>query len=96
MKSEVIAMRIKKGFVAQKIGDSTVVVSTGALSCEFRGMIELNQTAADIWSYFEAGLSQSDAAKKLSEEYGISLQKAEADVEKIAKKMLEAGVFEDE
>lgn len=89
-------MKIKKGFVMQKIGDTTVVVSTGELSREFHGMIELNQTAADIWSYFADGLSQDEVAKKLSEEYGISLKKAQDDTKKMANKMLDAGVFEDE
>lgn len=89
-------MKIKKGFVTQKIGDTTVVVSTGELSREFYGMIELNETAAFIWNCFAEGLSQEEAAKKLCEEYGISLEKAEADTAKITKKMLEAGVFENE
>ena len=89
-------MKIKKGFVMQKIGDTTVVVSTGELSREFHGMIELNQTAADIWGYFADGLSQDEAAKKLSEEYGISLKKAQEDTAKIVNKMRHAGVFEDE
>ncbi len=89
-------MKIKKGFVMQKIGDTTVVVSTGELSREFHGMIELNQTAADIWNYFAEGLTLDEAAKKFSEEYGISLEKATADTARIADKMLKAGVFEDE
>ncbi len=89
-------MKIKKGYVSQKIGDTTVVVSTGELSREFHGMIELNETAAFIWGCFEEGLSQSEAAKKLSDEYGISLEKAEADIAGLANKMLDAGVFENE
>ncbi len=89
-------MKIKNGFVAQKIGDTTVVVSTGALSREFHGMIELNETAAFIWNCFAEGLSQNEVAKKLCDEYGISLEKAEADTAKIVEKMLDAGVFENE
>ena len=89
-------MKIKKGFVSQKIGDTTVVVSTGELSHEFHGMIELNETAAFIWNCFAEGLSQSQIAKKLCDEYGISLEKAEADIAVLANKMLDAGVFENE
>ena len=89
-------MKIKKGFVSQKIGDTTVVVSTGELSREFHGMIELNETAAFIWNCFAEGLSQSQIAKKLCDEYGISLEKAEADIAVLANKMLDAGVFENE
>ena len=96
MRTEVTIMKIKNGFVTQKIGDTTVVVSTGALSREFHGMIELNETAAFIWDCFAQGLSKEDTAKKFCEEYGISLEKAEADTAKIVDKMLEAGVFENE
>jgi len=89
-------MKIKKGFVAQKMGDTTIIVSSGELSRSFHGMIELNQTGAEIWNYVEKGLNIVEIAQKLSEEYGIDIQKATDDVTKIVNKMLEAGVFENE
>lgn len=89
-------MKIKKGFVTQKIGDTTIVVSTGELSREFHGMIELNQTGADIWNWFSEGLNQSEAAQKLAEKYEIDIEKAKADVAKLTEKMRSAGVFENE
>ena len=69
-------MKIKDGFVKQQMGDKFIVVSSGDLSKEFHGMIELNATAADIWDLVSQGFTFSDVAKKLSEKYNIELSKA--------------------
>ena len=87
-------MRIKEGFVKQQIGEKTVLVSTGNLSRDFRGMIELNYTAADIWDCLAQGKSQEDTAKFLAEKYGIDFQKALQDTGKILEKMHQSGVIE--
>ena len=89
-------MKIKDGFVKQQIGEKTIVVSTGDLSREFHGMIELNYTAADIWEWLSQGYSCGEIAKLLSEKYGVELKKAQSDTQKIVDKMISAGVIEDD
>lgn len=89
-------MKIKEGFVKQQIGDKTIVVSTGDLSKDFHGMIELNYTAADIWEWLSQGLTNEEVAKLLSEKYNIDLLKARKDTEKIINKMIAVGVVEDD
>ena len=88
-------MKIKEGFVEQQIGDTTLLVSAGELSHSFRGMIELNYTAADIWHWLAEGHSAEQTAQLLAEKYGIAPSKAKEDTEKIVKKMRESGVTED-
>ena len=87
-------MKIKNGFVAQKIGEKTIVVSTGVLCKEFHGMIELNATAADIWNWVEQGLDEEVIVEKYAKEYEIDEEKARLDVNKIIGRMESAGVFE--
>lgn len=89
-------MKIKEGFVKQQIGDKTIIVSTGDLSKDFHGMIELNYTAADIWEWLSQGLTNEEVAKLLSEKYNIDLLKARKDTEKIINKMFAVGVVEDD
>lgn len=89
-------MKIKEGFVKQQIGDKTIIVSTGDLSKDFHGMIELNYTAADIWEWLSQGLTNEEVAKLLSEKYNIDLLKARKDTEKIINKMIAVGVVEDD
>ncbi|MBE6798261.1 MAG: PqqD family protein [Ruminococcaceae bacterium] len=88
-------MQIKKGFVMQKIAGRTVVVSTGELSKEFHGMIELNETAAFIWNGVAEGKQPQFIAEELSSEYGIALEKAQNDVGKMIDQMIAGGVVED-
>lgn len=88
-------MRIKKGFVAQQIGDKTIIVSTGSLCKEFHGMIELNSTGAEIWNWIEKGYDKEQIVEMLSQKYSIDVLKAEADVNKIITKMKNTGVFEE-
>lgn len=89
-------MKIKDGFVKQQIGKKTIIVSTGDLSKDFHGMIELNYTAADIWEWLSQGLTCEETAKLLAEKYNIELTKARLDTEKIINKMIAAGVVEDD
>ena len=89
-------MKIKKGFIAQKMGDTTIIVASGELSRTFHGMIELNETGAEIWHCVADGMSIIEIAQKLSQEYGIDIQKATDDVTKIVNKMLTAGVIEND
>lgn len=89
-------MKIKNGFVKQQIGEKTIIVSTGDLSKDFHGMIELNYTAAEIWDWLSQGFTNEEVAKSLEEKYNIELTKARMDTEKIINKMIAAGVVEDD
>ena len=89
-------MRIKKGFVMQKIAGKTIVVSTGELSREFHGMIELNETAAFIWQGIAEGKSIDVIAAELARECEIPLEKATVDVTALVAKMKANGVVEDD
>ncbi|MBQ9517545.1 MAG: PqqD family protein [Eubacterium sp.] len=87
-------MKIKDGFVKCKVGDKFLVVTTGSLGKENNIMIELNETSSYIWDFVADGLSAEQIADKLVEMYGIPLEKAQQDTEKIIGNMMQAGVFE--
>ena len=89
-------MKIENGFVKQQIGEKTIIVSTGDLSKDFHGMIELNYTAAEIWDWLSQGFTNEEVAKSLAEKYNIEFTKARMDTEKIINKMIAAGVVEDD
>ena len=87
-------VKIKKGFVKCKVGDSFLVVTTGDLGKENNIMIELNETSSYIWDFVADGLNAEQIADKLVEMYGITPEKAKQDTEKIIGNMTAAGVFE--
>ncbi|MBQ7203039.1 MAG: PqqD family protein [Eubacterium sp.] len=87
-------MKIKDGFVKCKIGEKYLVVTTGELSKKNNIMIELNETSSIIWDCINDGLEIDDIAKKLSNDFSISLEKAKADTQKLIDSMANAGIFE--
>lgn len=80
----------------QKIAGKTVVVSTGELSREFHGMIELNETAAFIWRGLLDGKQPSLISKELAEECQVSLETAQSGVIRLIEEMKANGVVEDD
>ena len=48
-------MKIKKGFVLEKVGDSYLSCATGKLAKSFRGFIRLNESGAFLWKNLSEG-----------------------------------------
>lgn len=86
-------MKIKDGFVIRKVADCFVVMNLGQ-ELDLGGMITLNETGALIWNGVAEGLSVSEIAKKITDEYEVSEEKALEDVKTFICKMKEAEVFE--
>ena len=55
-------MKIKKGFIMKKLGPGYVVVTVGAASREFNGMIRLDPAGAFLW---QSILDGADTREKL-------------------------------
>ena len=88
-------MRIKKGFVLEKVGDSYLACATGKLAREFSGLVKLNETGAFIWSIFADGDVTIDlAAEKMIAEYDISKEIAIKDIEAFAENLKKNGILE--
>lgn len=87
-------MRIKEGFVLRDVAGQAVVIAVGEASKEFHGMINLNSTGKVIWQGVENGLSEDEIADKLAERFEVDHETAKGDVQRIIRKMQEAGVLE--
>lgn len=88
-------MKIKEGFVLREIADSIVVVPTGNLVNEFKGMINLNRTGKFIWELLKEDTTIEIITKKLVETYKIDEEKAKADTEKFVQKLRDAKIIEE-
>lgn len=88
-------MKIKEGFVLREIADSIVVVPTGNLVNEFKGMINLNRTGKFIWELLKEDSTTEIIAKKLVETYKIDENKAKEDAEKFVQKLRDAKIIEE-
>lgn len=90
-----IIMKIKKGFVLRRVMGNYVVVAVGEASKKFRGMIKLNETAAEVWKGIDKGLSASEICDALCEEYEVERSVVEKDVEKVVAELVANGFVTD-
>ncbi len=88
-------MKVQKGFVSQKICDKTVLVRTAAKD-GFCGIIELNDTAAEIWNCLEKGYNAQKTAEVLTKKYDVSYEEALKAVNDLSKKIVEFGLTNEE
>lgn len=72
-------MRIKKGYILRQVNNEWIVVSIGAESINFNGLIRLNETGAFLFKILEDNISINELAEALANEYEVDLEKAEKD-----------------
>lgn len=87
-------MKIKKGFVLEKVGDSYLACATGKLAREFSGLVKLNETGAFIWNIFAGGdVSVEEAAEKVISEFDISKETAVTDITAFVENLKKNGII---
>lgn len=87
-------MKIKKGFVVREVGGETVVVPVGAMSKQFHGMINLNQTGAFLWAFYQTEHSVEEGIKALLAEYEVGEEIAKVDVNRFVETLTKNGFAE--
>ena len=88
-------MKIKKGFVIEKVGDSYLACATGKAVKDFSGLIRLNETGAYMWRMLEGdGAEIEDMIAKMTAEYDVSEEVAAKDIESFIKTMKEHGIVD--
>ena len=88
-------MKIKNGFISRKVAGNNVVVATGEQSKHFNGIIKLNESGLILWNKLLAGADKEALVTALLDEYDISQDLAEADVDKFVEDLRDAGAIED-
>ncbi len=87
-------MKIKKGFVLRSVGGENIVVPVGAMSKQFHGMINLNETGALLWNFYSEEHSVDEGVAKLLSEYEVEEELARRDVERFCQTVIEKGFAE--
>lgn len=89
-------MKIKEGFVVREIADSIVVVPTGDLLKEYRGMLTLNKSGQFIWQLLQNDVTEEELATKLAEKYHLEQEKAKTDIEAFLNTLREKKILEND
>jgi sensor domain CHASE-containing protein len=88
-------MRAKEGFVLHKMGEQAVVIAVGEATKNFNGMIKLNDTGEFLWKMLEKGANKKQLASALYEDYEVTMEQAESDVERFIEILSKPGIIED-
>ncbi|MGN0501524.1 MAG: PqqD family protein [Ruminococcus sp.] len=87
-------MKIKEDFILRKVADSYVVVPVNNMSLDFNGIINLNETGAFLFRLMQNGADREELKSKLLDEYEVTPQKAEKDIDLFIEKVKDADVLE--
>lgn len=88
-------MKIKDGFIVNKVGSQHVVVPVGDASMERHCMIRLNDTGAFLWEQLGAETTEEALVRALLAEYAVDEDVARADVEAFLGKLRDADLLEE-
>ncbi len=87
-------MKIKSGFVVQKVGGKYLAVAVGELANEFNALVRMNETGVFMWNKLsEADLTEEELLALLLDEYEVDIERARADVKVFIEKLRAAGLF---
>ncbi|MCI7086059.1 MAG: PqqD family protein [bacterium] len=87
-------MKIKGDFVLRKIADSVVVVPVGATAVDFGSMLNLNETGAFLFELLQKSASKEELLASMLNEYDVTSEKAEADIDKFINKLKDADILD--
>lgn len=87
-------MKIKEDFILRKVADSYVVVPVNNLSLDFNGIINLNETGAFLFKILQEGAEREELIQKMLDEYDVTPQIAEKDIDVFIEKVRSADILE--
>lgn len=88
-------MKIKDGFVLEKVGNSYLAVAVGELAASFSGIVRMNESGAFFWNLIkDEDKSESDMLKAALLEYDADEAVLLSDIRKFSEKLRIAGILE--
>lgn len=89
-------MRIKSGFVLEKVGEEYLAVAVGERAKEFSGFVRLNGSGAYFWKLLsEADKTEEELVDAAMRDF-VDVERAliESDVSAFTKKLIDGGIIE--
>jgi hypothetical protein len=88
-------MKIKSGFVLEKVGESYLACATGKLATQFSGFVRLNGTGAFLWNILNGGADMQQLVEAMVKEYDVSLEIAERDAAAFVENLRKSGILDE-
>ena len=87
-------MKIKDGFVIEKVGSRYLAVAVGERADEFNALIRMNGTSAFLWERLaEADRTVGELVELMTAEYAVDAKRAERDVIAFTDNLRAAGLL---
>lgn len=88
-------MKRKEGFILREVCGEKVIVGEGLGAIDFGKLISLNETAAWLWDKAgeQGDFSVDSLVEALCENYEVTPEVAQADVEKLLSQWKELGII---
>ena len=80
----------------RKIPGMNLIIPAGENIKTFKGALMLNDTAAFVYERLQTGAKKEEIAEQMTQEYDVTLEKAQAGVENAVLQLIEGGVAEQE
>ena len=87
-------MKIKDGFILRVVAGTNLVAAVGERSKEYNRMIKLNDTGACLWKLMERECTVAQLVDRLTQEYKVTREVAEYDVDAFVTALKGAGVLD--
>ena len=86
-------MKVNGNYVLKKVADSYIVVALGGDVVDLNTIISLNDTGAFIWKQLENDTTKETIVSAMLDEYEVTEEQAQNDVDAFIEKMTEAGLL---
>ena len=87
-------MKIKETFSLRQVAGTWVVLPLAESTLDFNGKLTLNESGHLLWKALESGCDSDDLVKILLEEYDVSVDEAQKDVNEYLEKLDQAGCLD--
>lgn len=86
-------IRSNPNYVYRTIAGQHVLVSIGEELADFRGYIELNETASFLWEQLQKGRTREELLRSLTESFDVDEERAARDLDNCLKFLSERGMI---
>ena len=88
-------MKIKEGYVIEKVGTSYLAVAVGESAVAATNMVRLNSTGAFLWNCLtEADLTHDELVDKVATAYEVERSAIEKDIVAFENQLITNGILE--
>ena len=74
-------MKVSDQFILRTIADENILVPTGQIAFQIKGLIALSESGAMLYNRLKDGCSREDLVAALTAEYDVSEEEASRDTE---------------